>query len=217
MLVCQLFADTGIYLRPLADRMHSQFSLWEKMINRMGAVIASPDSCRELMAHGEHVLVYPGGAREVFKTRSELNQPVWTGRNGFARMAIENGYPIIPIASFGGDDAYRFILDSQEMDKSGVGQLLRKAGITQRFLRDGELMPPLVRGIGLSLMPRPQPFTVKLGKPIETAHLEVNDNDIEAVKTATQAAITKQLRELCIAHNESQSRDSLRYLINRYS
>jgi 1-acyl-sn-glycerol-3-phosphate acyltransferase len=54
------------------------------------------------MEDGRSILVFPGGGREVTKRRGEKYRLIWGERMGFARMAIECGYPIVPVASAAG-------------------------------------------------------------------------------------------------------------------
>jgi 1-acyl-sn-glycerol-3-phosphate acyltransferase len=61
-----------------------------------------------LMEAGESILLFPGGAQEVFRDeRHERYSLRWGRRQGFARMAIEHGYTIVPFASIGFEDVVR--------------------------------------------------------------------------------------------------------------
>jgi 1-acyl-sn-glycerol-3-phosphate acyltransferase len=64
------------------------------------------------------ILVFPGGAREVAKRKGEQYQLIWKNRLGFAVMAIEGRYPVVPFASLGMEDALDVVLDT---DKSADG------------------------------------------------------------------------------------------------
>ena len=62
-------------------------------------VLGSPEYCAALMEAGQHILVFPGGGREVMRRKGEAYQLIWKQRTGFARLAIEHGYDIIPFGS----------------------------------------------------------------------------------------------------------------------
>ena len=48
---------------------------------------------------------YPGGAHEVFKSKSVPKYGLqWKDRRGFARMAIKHGYAIVPCCCVGSED-----------------------------------------------------------------------------------------------------------------
>ena len=61
------------------------------------------------MRHNETVLVYPGGAG-VAKFKGEQYRLRWEGRSGFARVAIESDYPIVPVGLVGDDAVARACL-----------------------------------------------------------------------------------------------------------
>jgi hypothetical protein len=62
------------------------------------ANLAGPHRWRGLV--GQHMGdPNPGGAGEVFKGRGQDYKLLWKERLGFARMAIEFGYPIVPFAA----------------------------------------------------------------------------------------------------------------------
>ena len=57
------------------------------------------------------ILVYPGGGREVAKRKGESYKLIWKERMGFARLAIEHGYTIVPFAAVGAEEAVDIVLD----------------------------------------------------------------------------------------------------------
>jgi hypothetical protein len=81
------------------------------------------------------VLVFPGGAREVFKRKGEAYRLIWKERIGFVQMAAAHGYPIVPFASVGADEAYDIEFDAADLMRSPIGTLLRATGIARKILR----------------------------------------------------------------------------------
>ncbi len=106
--------------------MHFRVPGWGPLLKRWGAVEGNPDNCTQLMQAGQPVLVFPGGAREVAMRKDEVHKLVWKKRTGFARMAIEHGYDIIPFASAGCDEAYRVLVDGNDFQQSWLGRTLLK-------------------------------------------------------------------------------------------
>jgi 1-acyl-sn-glycerol-3-phosphate acyltransferase len=53
-------------------------------------------------------MVFPGGGREVTKRKGQQYQLIGKNCEGFAVMAIEQGYPIIPFASVGTNTAWTY-------------------------------------------------------------------------------------------------------------
>ena len=60
-----------------------------------------------MLAAGETVLLFPGGAREVFKRRNEDYQLFWPSKPEFIRMAVRHGATIVPFAAVAG--SYYFL------------------------------------------------------------------------------------------------------------
>ncbi len=98
----------GMRVRPLTDRNFGRMGgLPGDLLAAVGAVVGAPETARELMVHDEPILVFPGGGREIAKFKGEEYTLRWQGRTGFARLAVEYSYPIVPVGLVGGDDVYR--------------------------------------------------------------------------------------------------------------
>jgi 1-acyl-sn-glycerol-3-phosphate acyltransferase len=93
---------------------------------RMGILRADPSSAADALAAGRHVLVYPGGDEDAFRTFADRNRVVLAGRKGFIKLAMASGVPIVPLVSVGLHES--FIVLSQ-----GRG-IAEKLGL-RRFLR----------------------------------------------------------------------------------
>jgi 1-acyl-sn-glycerol-3-phosphate acyltransferase len=183
----------GTRVRPLADRNFGRMrGLAGDLLAAFGAVVGAPDTARELMRHDQTILVFPGGGREVGKFRGEEYTLRWEGRNGFARLSVENGYPIVPAALVGGDDVYRSLTTRD----SALGRFSEALG--RRLSGRPEMAMPLVRGIGPTLIPRPQRMYLRFGTPIETAKPAAADADewVQTIKERTQSALEELLADL---------------------
>lgn len=186
LFVYELYRQTGVFPRSLGDHFHFPTPVWGKLVTRFGAVPGTRENCRRLMESGQHVLVFPGGAREVAKRRDEINKLVWKKRTGFVYMAIEQGFDIIPFASLGCDEAYDIVYDGDDFANGWLGKRLLSNDKVNSLMRGGDLFMPLVKGIGPTLLPKAEPFHFSIGKPIPTAHLQGQEND---------PAVLWQLRE----------------------
>jgi 1-acyl-sn-glycerol-3-phosphate acyltransferase len=71
----------------------------------LGLVDPSEASCLAALRAGEQLLVTPGGRREA-QPRHDFYRLRWEGRQGFARLALHSGAPIVPLAVVGGAEAY---------------------------------------------------------------------------------------------------------------
>ena len=106
------YLETGIFTRAIADKLHFRIPVWRSIGWMMGAFEGSRESCSQAMEGHYALLVFPGGASEVW--RSSHFPPYslhWGNRKGFAELAIENNYTIIPISCIGMEDMVKTVFD----------------------------------------------------------------------------------------------------------
>jgi 1-acyl-sn-glycerol-3-phosphate acyltransferase len=187
LMLLGLWEARGLSVRPLGDHIHFRIPGWRDLLRLFGTVEGTPENCRALMRARESILVFPGGGREVFKHRGEKYCLLWGDRMGFARLAIEQGYPIVPFAAVGAEECFDIVLDAGDAQR-----LLPPL----RLLPRADEIPPLVRGIGFSPLPRPERFYFHFGAAIETRHLQGLDGNVrvcltlrEQVRAAVDAGI----------------------------
>jgi 1-acyl-sn-glycerol-3-phosphate acyltransferase len=66
----------------------------------VGAIPATEAAALAALRAGESVLLFPGGARELYGPPDRI---AWEGRRGFARIAQAAGAPVVPFAIGGAD------------------------------------------------------------------------------------------------------------------
>lgn len=183
----------GTRVRPLADRNFGRFrGLPADLMAAFGGVIGAPENARELMRHDETILVFPGGGGEIAKFKGEEYTLRWHQRSGFARLSVEHGYPIVPVGLVGGDDVYR----SWTTRDSAYAKF--SAALSRRLGGRPDMAMPLLRGIGPTLIPRPQRMYLRFGAPIDTTTpLGVgNDQWVNIVKERTRQRLEDILADL---------------------
>lgn len=183
----------GTRVRPLADRNFGRFrGLPADLMAAFGGVIGAPENARELMRHDETILVFPGGGGEIAKFKGEEYTLRWHQRSGFARLSVEHGYPIVPVGLVGGDDVYR----SWTTRDSAYAKF--SAALSRRLGGRPDMAMPLLRGIGPTLIPRPQRMYLRFGPPIDTTTpLGVgNDEWVNIVKERTRQRLEDILADL---------------------
>lgn len=216
-MAAELYEKKNIILHPLGDHWHFRIPLWSFLVSQIGAVDGTPENCSRLMEAGEHIVVFPGGAREAFKRKSEAHQLIWKNRMGFARMAIKHGFRIIPFASKGADHVYSILLDGKDVMASPLGRLLEQTGLSP-LLRDGEMIPPLVRGLGPTLFPRPERFFFSFGEPIDTTRFQGDYQDrdaLRALRHEVEEALKTQIGILLFVLDQDRDDSYWRRLLNR--
>jgi 1-acyl-sn-glycerol-3-phosphate acyltransferase len=216
LYTAEIYRQRGVLVRSLTDRAHFRIPYWRDQLLRFGNVEGTPENCAALMRARQHVLVFPGGAREICKRRGEQYKLTWKKRVGFARMAIQHQYPIQPFASVGPDNTYDIVLDADDIRNSRVGKLLNLTGIPQKFLRNYDFIPPICRGLGLTILPRPERFYFMVGNPISTRKYrgKADDEDaLWALREQAEDAINILIGRLLQLREQDQDRKSVRALL----
>lgn len=155
--------EIGIRVRPLTDRAFAMMP-WPlpDLLAACGATVGAAENVRKLAQEGQPIAVFPGGRREITKFDGEEYTLNWADRAGFARLAVEHRYPIVPVAAVGGDDVYRSFTSRD----GWWGRLTQ--GATQMVAGKADMGLPLVHGVGVTMIPRPQRMYLKFGTPIVT-------------------------------------------------
>jgi 1-acyl-sn-glycerol-3-phosphate acyltransferase len=195
--------ELGVRVRPLAERgMGEARGLGRDLVAAYGGVVGHPDSARELMRHNETVLVYPGGAREIAKFKGEEYRLSWEGRSGFARVAIESDYPIVPVGLVGGDDVYQSLFARD----STWGRL--NLSLSERLSGRADMAMPLIRGVGPTLIPRPQRMYLAFGEPISTTRPARTNAAtwLETVRETTRESLESILADLQVVRADDPFR-----------
>ncbi|CBL45148.1 Acyltransferase family protein [gamma proteobacterium HdN1] len=220
LLIDEIYQKTGISVRTLADHTHYEIPVWRTLLDRIGAVEGTRSNCARLMEQRDHIMVFPGGAREVAKRKGEKYQLVWKRRFGFVHMAIKYGYPIVPFAAVGPDDVADVVWDANDLMNSSVGKWLGKIGLFDKdsFLRGGDIIFPMARGIGITGFPRPEKFYFAVGDAIETAVYQGQENDadtLEKVRAEVAHAIDRLISEQMIKRSVKNNAGPIRRLLTR--
>ncbi|NUS44962.1 MAG: acyltransferase family protein [Mycobacteriaceae bacterium] len=73
-------------------------------LRRAGIRPASHDAAEAGLKDGGAVLVYPGGDWEICRPWSERNRVDFGGRDGYIRLALRAGVPVVPVVTHGSHD-----------------------------------------------------------------------------------------------------------------
>ncbi len=74
-------------------------------LRKIGAIPASMANAEQALALGAGVLVYPGGAWEVYRPWTERNRIDFHDHTGFVRLALRHGVPVFPAVSHGSQNS----------------------------------------------------------------------------------------------------------------
>jgi 1-acyl-sn-glycerol-3-phosphate acyltransferase len=208
LLLPEILRRRGRLIRGLAENVLISVPGVRDLLHHFGAVRGSRGNCLALLARGEAVIVFPGGGREAVRRKNEKYALKWEGRSGFAHMAIEASAPIVPVAMIGVDDAYDIVFDGDHPVLRPLRWTVEALGLSK------DLTPPLIRGIGPTLLPRPERFYFSAGAPIDPAPwLDAPDKHAAALELRN--VVRKELEEELQFLFAERERDSGRTLIGR--
>lgn len=165
-LVYSWYLHHGVHARPLHAMAHDLvFALPAvgEPFARCGLLRADRDlAVRVLRDHRHDLLVFPGGDVETWRPYRDRYRVRWAGRKGYARIALQAGVPIVPVACAGAHDTLVVLTD---------GQKLGRALQLHRFARSSifpiHLSLPWGLGIGpLPHLPTPTTLRYRIGPPI---------------------------------------------------
>ncbi len=201
----------GRFLRPLGDKFLFTHPAVENVLLARGAAMGHPAVCSALMAHGQDLLVFPGGAHEAVKPSRQRYQLQWKERYGFIRMAAEHGYTIMPFGIVGPDEFYSHLIESEDLPDSLPGRLLQRLGLLTENTRP-DTLPPLPLGALGTLLPKPQRCYLGFGQPVSLARFSKRKpGKVQQRKIRDQVAeeIEDQLRQLLLLQEQQRRDDGL--------
>lgn len=103
--------------------------LFVRQMVECGAIRAHPKMAIAALRREATVLVYPGGAEDVFRPHWMRDKIHFAGRQGFIKLALREKAPILPIISYGAHDSLFVIAEiydwmRQLHDRGGMPWLL---------------------------------------------------------------------------------------------
>jgi 1-acyl-sn-glycerol-3-phosphate acyltransferase len=205
-MMAELWTRRRMFVRPLGEHAHYAIPVWRDLLAMGGMVRGTRENVRALMRDGQSILVFPGGTGEVFKGRGQNYQLIWRERLGFARLAIESGYPIVPFAAVGAEEMLQVVVDRDMPIAAQISALMRRLV--------GLPLPPIPRGIGLTPLPRPERLYFWFGQPVETSQYGGAGEDnaaARAVRDEVRASVRTGIRILLT----ERERDPHRRLLTR--
>jgi 1-acyl-sn-glycerol-3-phosphate acyltransferase len=145
-------------------------------LRKYGTVAASHENARKALRKGAAVLVYPGGDYEVHRPSWQGGRVDFGGRKGFLRLALEEGVPIVPVVSIGGQETALFL---------SRGERLARLLALDRLFRLKVLPISLALPWGLNVgdmlghIPLPAKITVEALPPIDVTREFGPEPDLE--------------------------------------
>jgi 1-acyl-sn-glycerol-3-phosphate acyltransferase len=201
MMMYDWFRRFGVE-KPVYGLMHP--TAWEvfppvaQLAAKAGAVIAHPKMAYAALGSGASVLVYPGGAEDVFRPHHLRNQIYFAGRQGFIKLALRENVPIVPVISAGAHDTLFVVADVYK-----IVEQLHKWGMPWLFGIDPVVFP-IYLGLpwGLAIgpfpnIPLPVPIHTRVCPPIKFERYgRVAASDRQYVNECYELVVTQMQQEL---------------------
>jgi 1-acyl-sn-glycerol-3-phosphate acyltransferase len=161
--------------RPVYGLMHPK--VWQvfpplaRLAEAAGAIAAHPAMARAALERQASLLVYPGGAQDVFRPHSQRDQIHLGDRQGFVKLALQHHLPIVPAVSWGAHDTLLVLADIYPLMER-----LHREGMPWFLGIDPEVFPVylgLPWGLALGPLPNlpwPHPIATRVGAPIYFEH-----------------------------------------------
>jgi 1-acyl-sn-glycerol-3-phosphate acyltransferase len=147
-------------------------------LRKYGTVAASRDNARKALQAGAAVLVYPGGDYEVHRPSWQGGRVDFGGRKGFLAIALEEGVPIVPVVSIGGQETSLFLSRGERLAKG-----LRLDKLFRLKVLPISIALPWVINVGdmAGHLPLPAKITVEALPPIDLRREFGADPDLDEV------------------------------------
>jgi 1-acyl-sn-glycerol-3-phosphate acyltransferase len=130
-----------------------------RLATQVGSIQAHPRMAIAALRRGASLLIYPGGAQDVFRPYCLRNKIYFCGHQGFIKLALQEQVPIIPLISHGAHSTLIVLTDIYPQL-----QQLHQQGIPWLFGID-PIVFPIYLGLpwGIAVGPLPNiPLPVKL-------------------------------------------------------
>ncbi len=163
-------------LRPMMDRFVSAIPFVGTWAQEGGAVLGDRQNCINLLNKGQSVLVFPEGLKGITKSPKDFYR-LQKFTQGFYRMALATGIPIVPLAVVGAEEFYPFVYHARSA-ASRLG------------------LPALP--ITPHLLPLPSPVDIWIGPPITpktSLNPESPDKEVDAEVLELENLIKEMLQK----------------------
>jgi 1-acyl-sn-glycerol-3-phosphate acyltransferase len=135
---------------------------WRELMRKIGQMPASMDNAEAALSDGCSVLLYPGGAYEVFRPWRDRNRIVFKDRKGFIRLALKTGVPVVPVVGHGGHETTIILTRGERLAKLLSLDKVRMDGAPLLFQLPWGISTPATPGL-----PLPAKITVQVCAPLD--------------------------------------------------
>ena len=166
---------------------------WLSLLRRYGTIEATRENAQAAFDTEAAVLVYPGGDWEAHRPSWHGHRVEFAGREGFVRLALTAGVPVVPVVSIGGQETALFLTRGE--------RVARALQLDTRF-RLKVLPVSLALPWGLDVgdlfghIALPAKITIQVLEPIDLGERFGPDPDVDAIYQTITELMQRTLDEL---------------------
>jgi 1-acyl-sn-glycerol-3-phosphate acyltransferase len=174
----------GLRAHPLVDDGPERHPLMESLLARLGVGRGTAAAVRAALGRDEPVIVFPEGPRACRKTIARRYRLASFGRGTFARLAIEAGAPIVPVAVIGAEEAEPVLARVELPALLGLPALR---------------VTPTFPWLGLAgLAPLPTKWTLHVGEPLDVVAAHPGAEAAPAAVARLRDQVRERLQALAL-------------------
>jgi 1-acyl-sn-glycerol-3-phosphate acyltransferase len=193
------YQNYGVHrpLHPMAHEIILSTQRTGEYFARRGVLRGSREiALRVLRDFKRDLIVWPGGDLDTWRPWSERYQVTFSGRTGYARLALQAGVPIVPVAHAGAHSTLIVLSDGQRLARA-----LGLPGLMRASIFPVHLSLPWGLAVGpWPHIPTPSRFRYRIGPPVMPVALspgeEPGEDLVREHDHRVQAAVQGLLDEL---------------------
>ena len=161
------FGNPPRQLKVMTHDLTLQVPFINAIATELGSVSSVYDAALKTLAGGYHVLIYPGGGWDSCRPHRDRDRIDFKGRQGYLRLALDAGVPIVPVVSAGAQDGWRVLTRGDR-----IAELLGLKKYNVDIFPIALALPwGLVVGPAVPFIPLPRKVLVSILPPIDPREL----------------------------------------------
>lgn len=176
-LIAAWYAERGLDSPLVGLAMDAVFGIpgFKQLMRKIGQIPANHDNAARALEQGAAVLVYPGGAHEVFRPWAARNRIDFGGHRGFVRLALRSQVPVVPVVGHGGHDTLMVLARGEAIARRMGFDRIRLSALPVILQFPWGITTPAFVGL-----PMPAKINLQVCEPIDWSHLGPEAADDEA-------------------------------------
>lgn len=201
--VLEWYRTFGVHrpIHPMAHEIIVSTRVTGAYFGQRGVLHGNRDLARSVLTeHQRDLMVMPGGDQDTWRPYSQRYQVCFAGRTGYARLALQAGVPIIPLANAGAHETLIVLSDGRR-----VARALGLRALTRSEIFPIHLSLPWGLAVGpWPHIPLPSRLRYRIGAPIlppeplepgaEPSEAQVREHD-RRVQGAVQGLLDQLKRD----------------------